>query len=1011
MLITKVELRNIKNHAEAEFSFQPGVIAVCGPNGAGKTTILEAIAWVLFDHLDYKRDDFVKRGAKRGQASVRFKSDLDGREYIVSRDTGGAYSVYDPETKTKLVEQKNQVVPWLQKHIGVEPGTDLSILFKTTIGVPQGAFTYDFTLAPANRKAVFDQILKVEEYRRASDNLRETLRHFDGRIAEFDKRLAEAEGELKAWDETQREHAQVGQRLAQMETESAEAVEKRDRAAKEFQQLDDLRMQIESHRGAIERLKVQLKYKQDSLTSARESAEHARAAARIVEAVEAGYERYVAASNRLAELEKQRVARDELRAGLTEVERELVESRSRVRLIEERLAEIDVARKDVAALSEAVAAQAALEARIAEMREARGELQGLKRSIEALDRELDKLRQRYAALQKQVDAAESQRELAARVESLTGQRQQLDEEIGQMERALAEQNLRREQARFLQKDAERMQQELQRVTVDIARLSPMVSLSARLPEIESRHHAETERAARLRAELTRDDQMIRALDEGGICPLLTEKCLNLKNGETLDSRFRSGLVARQQEIETLEQSLQRLVDELRQARAAAGESSRMPHLQAEQDRLTRESEAKKHELAAIQSNGHSIDAARIDVLKKQRAGLEVEIRQSQEAAIRLQQVETQREEMDDIRKEGEAKRAERDALDARVREIGEIETLLAEADAELRRMDDPRGRAASLQRLIAREAELKREGETVGAGLLAIEKRLAAARAELDAFAGLDQELGATAQTRAQSEADYHAYIQNLKIAATVAAREQEVVDIAADVEEAERSLAQTTGELDALEKQYDPQRFRAVGVEFDQWRNRATQLATQLDHTRELFTRLQAQLDRLGEVRQRMQRELAGRDKARSLKETADFIRDILQKAAPFITESYLLAISVEANNLYREITGRYDVTLRWTREYEITLEEEGRERPFLNLSGGEQMAAALAIRLALLKELSEINLAFFDEPTTNMDEERRRNLAQQLGRIKDFHQLFVISHDDSFEGYTDQIVMLGGA
>ena len=95
----------------------------------------------------------------------------------------------------------------------------------------------------------------------------------------------------------------------------------------------------------------------------------------------------------------------------------------------------------------------------------------------------------------------------------------------------------------------------------------------------------------------------------------------------------------------------------------------------------------------------------------------------------------------------------------------------------------------------------------------------------------------------------------------------------------------------------------------------------------------------------------------------------------------------------MYREISGRYDVTLRWTRDYEIVLEENGHDRPFLNLSGGEQMAAALAVRLALLKELSDINIAFFDEPTTNMDEERRRNLALQLGRLRDFHQLFVIS------------------
>jgi exonuclease SbcC len=95
----------------------------------------------------------------------------------------------------------------------------------------------------------------------------------------------------------------------------------------------------------------------------------------------------------------------------------------------------------------------------------------------------------------------------------------------------------------------------------------------------------------------------------------------------------------------------------------------------------------------------------------------------------------------------------------------------------------------------------------------------------------------------------------------------------------------------------------------------------------------------------------------------------------------------------------------------YEIMLEEDGHERSFASLSGGEQMAAALSVRLALLKELSDLRIAFFDEPTTNMDEERRRNLAQQIGRIKDFDQLFVISHDDAFEGFTDRVVSVKGS
>ena len=139
---------------------------------------------------------------------------------------------------------------------------------------------------------------------------------------------------------------------------------------------------------------------------------------------------------------------------------------------------------------------------------------------------------------------------------------------------------------------------------------------------------------------------------------------------------------------------------------------------------------------------------------------------------------------------------------------------------------------------------------------------------------------------------------------------------------------------------------------------------------------------------------------------ETTDFIRDTLKKAGPLITESYLYNISIEANQLFARLRAMPSRALRWSRDYEIILEEEGHERPFPNLSGGEQMAAALSVRLALLKQFSDIRLAFFDEPTVNMDAERRERLAQQIGQIQHFDQLFVISHDDTFEGTVDHVI-----
>jgi exonuclease SbcC len=505
--------------------------------------------------------------------------------------------------------------------------------------------------------------------------------------------------------------------------------------------------------------------------------------------------------------------------------------------------------------------------------------------------------------------------------------------------------------------------------------------------------------------------MVRALDQGGVCPLLTEKCLNLKPGESLDGRFRAGLDTRRNEIVALQSDLIELADSMKQSRAAAMEVARLPHLQSESARLAGELVSQRKQIAAIEETSPEANFSEAEIERPKAARVEVDaqLRQSREAERVYGQAELLRSELAQVAKEGETKKQERDEINQRVVKLGDIEAQLAATESALRSLNDPRGRAAALDRIIAREGDLKRELEAAENRNAQINANLEQTNAALQTYASLDVDIGAANQMRASSERDYHAFIANEKIAATLAAREQEMAALSSEIGQTDRSLAAAVAELSEFERQYDAERHRHALNDLDGLRERSTQLAAQIEHAREQHSRLRRQLTHLNEVRQRMLQQIAERERSERLRETADFIRDILQKASPFITESYLFSISIEANQLFREITGRHDVTLRWTKDYEITVEEEGRERPFLNLSGGEQMAAALAVRLALLKELSEVNIAFFDEPTTNMDEERRRNLAQQIGRIKDFHQLFIISHDDSFEGYTDQIISLG--
>jgi DNA repair protein SbcC/Rad50 len=135
---------------------------------------------------------------------------------------------------------------------------------------------------------------------------------------------------------------------------------------------------------------------------------------------------------------------------------------------------------------------------------------------------------------------------------------------------------------------------------------------------------------------------------------------------------------------------------------------------------------------------------------------------------------------------------------------------------------------------------------------------------------------------------------------------------------------------------------------------------------------------------------------------------RKLIKEAGPHVLKAMLGDISAEANRIFGEIMGDRTAQLSWQNEYEIVLRRQGVNRGFAQLSGGEQMSAALAVRLALLKKLSTLNIAFFDEPTQNMDEMRRMNLAEQIRRVRGFDQLIVISHDDTFEQGLDSLVRL---
>ncbi len=146
-------------------------------------------------------------------------------------------------------------------------------------------------------------------------------------------------------------------------------------------------------------------------------------------------------------------------------------------------------------------------------------------------------------------------------------------------------------------------------------------------------------------------------------------------------------------------------------------------------------------------------------------------------------------------------------------------------------------------------------------------------------------------------------------------------------------------------------------------------------------------------------------------LAQVLHFVREGIRKAAPQIARKRVQIVSYSANRIFRQIllsthsdggpaASSDPGTLNWDNTYEVIVRRSGEDLVFKQLSGGEKMTAAIAIRMALLSQMtSNLRLLFLDEPTANMDDARRNQLAEQITRLEGLNQLFVITHDDAFE------------
>jgi exonuclease SbcC len=498
--------------------------------------------------------------------------------------------------------------------------------------------------------------------------------------------------------------------------------------------------------------------------------------------------------------------------------------------------------------------------------------------------------------------------------------------------------------------------------------------------------------------------------EQGHCPLLEVECpVVAASPRTLD-RFSEQMGALDATLRELDAQRADLDGRMATARKAGME---LQSLQVQIARL----ETGQQELPHL---AESLDACRAgylelakevegeaDLLRAQR-DVQVEITRL-EAAAKLAATLPLLEEQQthDVERLSAARQAAGE-LDERLAELTAVEREAEDLEKAVQALGDPRGRQTALLATAGRRSTLEASLRAEQDRLSRESDRLKILVAELQRYASLDEEIESRHRVEEEHAADWERYLQHEAEAGTLAERELAVTETSSKLEEARAAEAAAREELETVERTYVERRHAEISALSRELGEQMAAAGRTHQHLEGELRRAEEDLAYLQRKARQLERQREELAEVEATARAVGFVRETIKSAGPAVTESLLSNISQMANDIYAEIMDDHASELRWDRDYEILVQRGAETRGFTQLSGGEQMSAALAVRLALLKEMSEVDVAFFDEPTQNMDAERRGNLAGQIGQIRGFEQLIVISHDDTFEHHTDNLIRL---
>ena len=130
-------------------------------------------------------------------------------------------------------------------------------------------------------------------------------------------------------------------------------------------------------------------------------------------------------------------------------------------------------------------------------------------------------------------------------------------------------------------------------------------------------------------------------------------------------------------------------------------------------------------------------------------------------------------------------------------------------------------------------------------------------------------------------------------------------------------------------------------------------------------------------------------------------------------IINTILDDLQVEANHWLSEL--KPSLELQFTSDMDLIYRVHGRDKDFSQISGGQKVLFALALKLGLsliIQRRLGVNIKFLqlDEVDQPLDKRALEAYAEAIRKLQDKFKIFVITHNDSLKDKFTSIILVEG-